>query len=1197
MRAGFSCGSLLVLTGATLFVPVDGSAQVLDKAALSNRRERVISAREPQHVLDSVTLWPFLLAVRDSATRQPIDTALFRIVHNRLYIDTARLRSAAPQTERLWVSYRVLPYDLSRPVFRLDTALIRRPNAPGHIAYDYRPFQPTTLPWETAGLRSNGSYVRGIGLGNNQNLTFNSNLNLQLQGHLGSDIEVMAALSDNSIPLQPDGTTRQLQEFDRIFIQLRRKNLALMAGDLDLAKPNGYFSNYFKRVQGASVRWQAADARHPDVRVAFSVSRGKFHRQAIAGQEGNQGPYRLQGANGERFIVVLAGTEKVFLDGMLLRRGFEDDYVIDYNLGELTFTHRRLITKDSRIIVEFEYAVQSYLRATSAAEVEQRLRTGRLYVHVYSEQDSRTAGSANELSSEQRRRLAEVGNDVQQAYIVAIDTLPPEAALDPTRVWYTEVDTVVCGQPTTFLRYTTDPTQARYTARFSEVPQGQGNYVQESTAANGRVFRWVAPDPITCRPQGNFEPIARLIAPESRRLFAAGGEWKPSERTHLQAEAALSHRDPNRLSPIGDEETTGWAAVLRWQQLLLPTALQQAGWNLLTTATYEHTGRRFAPLNPYRPPEFARDWNVSPSDNPSGEHWVRLNCAFQRRQLARGGYEWSLLNRPGTYFGQRHLFQGQLQHHGFAAKIETNLLLAQSPEESIYFSRPKFDVSKTFFSADKRPLLNAGFYGERERNERRLAPADSLAPTSFWYDLGRAYLQGGGEGQPWRWNATWTHRNDYAPAGKGFSQNTAADEVNLNGSWSRSVPNPNMAAHTVQGNLSWRRLRVKNPELTTLPSQETYLGRIDYLLSAWKNALSLTTGYEVGSGQTPRIEYTYLRVNPGEGQYTWIDRNQDSVLTVDEMELAVFSDQASYVRIGITTTDYVPTQNTTYSQSLRFEPRLLGISSKKRYLRLLSKLSLQSNLQLSRRVLADAQKEQSWNPFYLNIADTALVAAAVLSRHVLYINRADPRWDAQVALTDNRQRSALTTGIESRQTAELTLHTRLNLFTQWTSELDLTNGKRRNNSELFANRTFDIRYTKAQPKLTWIPASFFRWSAHYTLLLSQNTLPSREKASQHAWGMELGWAPAAKANNGGFRAATHLRARAGLVNISYQGQTNTPVAFAMLEGLQNGKNYLWGGQLERQLSKTLQISILYDGRKTGDNRAIHTARAQMRAMF
>ena len=141
--------------------------------------------------------------------------------------------------------------------------------------------------------------------------------------------------------------------------------------------------------------------------LALAISRGKFARQSIAGQEGNQGPYRLQGAEGERFIIVLAGTEKVYVDGVLLERGLTGDYVIDYNLGEVTFTPRQLITKDRRIIVEFEYAVQAFLRSTMEARVDWRQKRSRVYMNVYSEQDSKNSGGGQDLRPEDRRRLAE----------------------------------------------------------------------------------------------------------------------------------------------------------------------------------------------------------------------------------------------------------------------------------------------------------------------------------------------------------------------------------------------------------------------------------------------------------------------------------------------------------------------------------------------------------------------------------------------------------------------------------------------------------------------------------------------------------------------------------------------------------------------------------------------------------------------
>jgi len=1254
------------------------------EAQFSNLRERVLDARNPIQTLDSLTVAVPLISVTDLFSGQKTDPRFFKLENNRLRTDTAALRLALPNCSKILVCYRIFPFDLGAKISRLDTIAIRRRLNADAIEFDYEPYQPSKPLWEQSGLSSSGAYTRGLSFGNSQNLVFNSNLNLQLNGKLGNDLELTAALSDNTIPLQPDGTTRQLQEFDRIFIQLKRKNATLTAGDFDLTRPAGYFSNYFKRLQGAMVTVESLKlkvspsfgkptagkkaqkpastniplSQYPNIRLrsAAAISRGKFARQIIQGQEGNQGPYRLQGAEGERFIIVLAGTEKVFADGQLLRRGQEDDYTVDYNLGELSFTPRRLITKDIRIIVEFEYAVQTYLRSTVAANASWQMPRAKLFFNLYSEQDSRNNGGAQELSLTERSRLAQVGDDLQNAYAPGIDTLD---AFDPARVLYSLEDTMLCGQPRQVLRYSTHPDSARYAARFTEVSSGQGNYVLAKTAANGRVFRWSPPDPITCQPTGNFEPIVRLVAPETRQLYALGGDFQPFKNSKLQAEIALSTRDLNRFSPLGNADNVGAAGVVGWRQdfgfgkremggmAFRPSgvapftaldsnalrgvnapfpdglkAMPPRSYRGTFFANYEFAARDFRPLNPYRPAEFVRDWNIGISQDTTAEHLAKAGISLEKNRLGEVRYEFGAFRREGFYEGARHSGGWRLQRAGWGFAGEANLLQTNGQTERTRFSRPKADFSKTFFakndSASQRVLFKVGLYGEREKNARRAAQADTLSGVSFWYDLLRVYFQTPENQGAWQFGGHLSQRNDYAPAGDLFQQNTEARDFNLNGSWNNAarrihhstnhhstnppITNPPITKnHSTNHQLTWvltlRRLRILAPELTNEEPQNTYLGRADYSLTAWKNALGFTTGYELGSGQSPRIEFNYLAVNPGEGNFSWIDRNQDSILQVDEMEIAVFQDQANYVRVAVTTPDYVRTNNVALNQTLRLEPRLLWPTAKRGWRKRVGRLSTQSTLQINRRTFAGAGGVRAWDPFQTSVADTALATLSSTIRNILFINRAQPDWDASISAGDNRSQLALTTGFEQRRASDYALHLRANLSRRWSAEADFVNSLKSSENQAFVSRNYQIEGWELGPKITWLPIRGFRMVANMKWETSRNTLPAAERADQTNWTAELTWNPASKANAQGFKAATSLRLKGTFADVRYTGAPNSAVAFAMLEGLQDGKNFLWNLTLDRQLSKSMQLSLNYEGRKTGVNRVVHVARAQVRAVF
>jgi hypothetical protein len=563
--------------------------------------------------------------------------------------------------------------------------------------------------------------------------------------------------------------------------------------------------------------------------------------------------------------------------------------------------------------------------------------------------------------------------------------------------------------------------------------------------------------------------------------------------------------------------------------------------------------------------------------------------------------------------------------------------------ENTRFSRPRVDFSKTFFgknairqtkapavSAPERPSENPqfqipqapvqpgaafkiGVYGERERNERSAARADTLSRASFWYDLFRLYFQTPDPEARRQFGGFFAQRYDYFPVDRQFKGSTVADELNLNGvlrsGRTTTAPLPGAAPKPAQKagggaqqqvgwNLHYRSLRVLDPEGTDLKPQQTWLGRIDYTLTAWKNALNFTNGYELGAGQSPKVEFNYLRVNPGEGQYSWVDRNRDSILQIDEMEIAVFRDQASFVRIAVPTTQYIRTDNVLLNQNLRFEPRILWGLSKKKWQKGLSRISTQSTLQINRRSIGGARGVSPWNPFQLNIVDTALVTLNTSMRNVFFFNRANPVWDLSLAQGDNRSQVALTTGFERRRTSDWTVHARANLNRRWSLEADAVQGLRNSDNQAFDTRDFSIGTREYGPKLSWLPNRSFRIVLDVNRMESRNRIGAGEKADQNHWNMELTWNPASKENNRGFRAATSLRAKFTLADIRYTGKPNTAVAFTMLEGLQNGQNLLWSLILDRQLSKNMQMNLNYEGRRTGTgNRLVHVGRAQVRALF
>jgi len=274
-------------------------------------------------------------------------------------------------------------------------------------------------------LNRTGSISRGLMVGNNQDFSLNSNLNLQLSGMISPTMKILASVTDDNIPIQPQGNTQQLQDFDKVFIEVSDQKWKLTAGDFWIKNKDSYFLKYHKRGQGIHLKNKIIGNNNIEIDVenSASISKGKFGRNVIQGIEGNQGPYRLYGNENESFIIILSGTENVYIDGVLLKRGQNNDYIIDYNTSEISFTANTLINKDKRIIVEFQYSDKNYARSLLQSSTTIKKNNSSFYIHGYGEQDSKNQPLQLDFDLLDRQTLENIGDNIDLAIGSGIDSV------------------------------------------------------------------------------------------------------------------------------------------------------------------------------------------------------------------------------------------------------------------------------------------------------------------------------------------------------------------------------------------------------------------------------------------------------------------------------------------------------------------------------------------------------------------------------------------------------------------------------------------------------------------------------------------------------------------------------------------------------------------------------------------------------
>ena len=1062
------------------------------------------------------------------------------------------------ETDSIIINYLNFPEFLTKTYKQLDDNIIVENNDQNQTLYTLS--QPNTnndfIPFD--GLTTSGSISRGVTVGNNQNSVLNSELDLQITGKLNDKVSLKASIQDANIPLQESGYSQRLDEFDQVFIELFSDNWNIRAGDIDLVNADSYFANFSKRVQGLNLKLKLGeDDTQTNLFAAGAIVRGQFTTSQFIAQEGNQGPYKLQGPNGELFVLIVSGSETVYVNGIPAKRGEDQDYIIDYNAGEIIFNATFPITSEMRITVDYQFSDRNYSRFVAFGGGNYSSEKFKLGISVYSENDAKNQPLQQNLSEEQVQILADAGDDRTQ--MVAPSEVREE--LNDNRILYKKE---LIGSVEAFV-FSNDPNDELYRVTFTLVGANQGDYALSNINAINNIYEFVGAN------QGSYAPVIQLVAPIKLQIAVVNGSYKPSEKTKISFEASGSKNDLNLFSNSDDNNNDGFAGKININQTLIK---KDSLWNMDVYIDSDYISAEYRNIEGLYNPEFNRDWNLD-LNNVRGiglnlGNQMLFNSGFRMFHQTKGtlNYQFEHLNFSDGFNGNRHIAQANLLLNKFNILSSSSFLNTESNINTSTFLR---SYNRFTYSMKK------SWIGSRiaiEDNEQRNIATQELTPLSQRFKSYEIFV---GLGDSTKIFTEIGYKNRVNDSIK----NNQLQKVNTSNTFyldSRIIQNKNT-------NLSlYANYRTLKNTDKTIEDENSINSRLQFNQKLFKQIIQWNTIFETNSGRLPQQDFTYVEVEAGQGTYTWNDYNENGIQELEEFEIAQFQDQGRFIRVLLPNRVFIKTHQNRLSQTLTFNPSQWSVSENKSK-QFWSHFYNQTSYLIDRKIKREGSRF-NLNPF--NTSEEDQLGLQLNFRNVLFFNRGKQRYTTSYTFLDNTTRQVLSVGFIENSLKSHQFNFNHKISKNWLINMLSAFDNNESISENFASKNFNFDETRFNPKLSYLFNDNSSFDMFYQYASKNNTIGDMESLNQQKYGISFTLGNSQNsAINGEFNYFSN----------DYIGNPNTPVAYQLLEGLQPGKNFTWSLLAQKKLTKFLDLNLSYFGRKTETSRTIHSGSIQLKAYF
>lgn len=1016
--------------------------------------------------------------------------------------------------------------------------------------------------WED--LSKEGSITRGISIGNNSDVIVNSSLMLELSGKISENWMIKSVISDQNVPFQPEGNTQQLQEFDNVYIQLFDKHNKITAGDFSSNINNNYFLKFDKKLLG--IDYQLDTKTKNDITIKtntkLAFSKGKYAKNTLIPQDGNQGPYKLLGNNNETFILILSGSEKVYIDGKLLTRGFDNDYIIDYNTAEISFMPRNIITKEKRIIVEFEYSDKNY--ATNFVFGSQTFSNKYISFNIeaLSEQDNKNKPINSNYQKDEINWLSEIGDNTENKLIDLSDNVE----FNLQEILYSKIDSAGI----IFYKHTTDNDSALYRVSFTFVGKGNGNYSLKKSNINGRIFEYIPP--INEIKQGDYEAGMILVAPKQKQYVSGNLTINTSKRSRISIDYSLSNNDNNLYSKINDTDNKGFAIKPSFKS----TFKLSEKWNLQFIISNEYRDKNYLDYEPIRNIEFNRDWSLQntmkSSENILGSNIIIENPSKQKLLLDYQNY-----SKEKNYKANKLSIHQNLNLKKINSSLQTGIMqgsMLENTENIRYF------LFLNITTPIKKIIL--GVKPSYEMNKSSNIISKKYIGSNYQY-LEQNYYINSLDSSKNNWKLSYTFRDDYTNDSlsffKNFNNHTIQGEYNL-----KKLKNQSLNLISNYRNKYY----YKNSLNANNSSEDLLAFRINHDIEILKKSIQFSSFIDVSTGYEQKKDYYYIEVPVGRGNFAWLDYNSNGIKELNEFELTSFADKANYIKIYRLTNELEQIKQNEWTHILKYKLKPL-IKSQKPLMVMLSKFSGFSQIGFKSKNKSE-NYIKAFIPEQLNINDSLLLNYTKTFKNSFFYDRYSSSFSVEISLVNQQNKTFYLQGTDKNDLNKYLLSIKKSINKDWT----IVNKTNFNNSSYFSEYLEDKNYSIAQISnninFYFQPNSNYRIGLNYTYTEKQSKYEKllNPNAFINKIGCEFSFSQTSKAS---------LNAKFDYLHIKYSSNINNSLAYEILEGFSNGENFYWNINYQRNLLKYLQLQINYDARKTAQNKIIHFGTIQLRAIF